>query len=233
MKIGIISDIHANLEALTRALEALAGSGVDQIACLGDIVGYGANPNECIELVRRHCSLVLMGNHDQAAVDLKAAEFFSPHARVAVEWTALQLAPEHKRYLEGLPLTAECAGSLLVHASPHDPAEWHYILSEIDAQQAFGSFEHRICFVGHSHVPGAFAERTRAQEVTKEDRFLVNVGSVGQPRDGDPRLSFGIFDPDVWEYRNVRVPYDVTTARAKILEAGLPVMLGERLLKGM
>lgn len=232
MKIGIISDIHANLEALTAALEVMTGSHVDEIVCLGDIVGYGANPGECLELIRKRCARVVLGNHDQAAVDLAAAEYFSDPARMAVEWTAQRLSEDEKRYLAGLPLTAERAGVLLVHASPREPGAWDYLFSESEARMAFGAFPHRICFVGHSHVPGVFAEHSRAPQVGKEDRFIVNVGSVGQPRDGDPRLSVGVFDSGMWSYTNVRVPYDVASARAKILDAGLPVILGDRLLKG-
>lgn len=232
MKIGIISDIHGNLEALTSALDVMVASQVDEIVCLGDIVGYGANPHECIELVRKQCTLVVLGNHDQAAVDLRAAEYFSDLARAAVEWTAQQLSPDEKQYLAGLPLTAERAEALLVHASPRQPGEWNYLFSESEARMAFGAFPHRICFVGHSHVPGVFAEHSGALQVGTGDRFIVNVGSVGQPRDGDPRLSVGIFDPRTWSYQNVRAPYDVDSARAKILDAGLPVMLGDRLLRG-
>lgn len=232
MKIGIISDIHGNLEALTAALGIMADAQVDEVVCLGDIVGYGANPRECLALIRERCTLAVLGNHDQAAVDLRAAEYFSDLARAAAEWTARQLSTDEKRYLSGLPLTAERAGAFLVHASPREPGLWEYIFSEREARGAFGAFSQEICFVGHSHVPGVFAERSGAREVGRGDRFIVNVGSVGQPRDGDPRLSVGIFDAEAWSYRNMRVEYDAASARAKIRDAGLPMVLGERLLKG-
>lgn len=233
MKLGIISDIHSNLEALTKGLEILREAKVDEIVCLGDIVGYGANPNECIDLVQQHCSVVLMGNHDQAAVDLEAAEYFTAHARAAAHWTAGKLTQDHQAYIRSLALTGTREGAYLVHASPLEPSEWRYILSESDARRAFPQFTERICFVGHSHVPGVFAETGGRDKVSRDDRFLVNVGSVGQPRDGDPRLSIGVFDSDRWEYRNIRAEYDVTRARRKILDAGLPAILGERLLRGM
>lgn len=232
MKLGIISDIHSNLEALTKSLEILREAEVDEIVCLGDIVGYGADPGECIDLVQRHCSVVLMGNHDQAAVDLEAAEYFTAHARVAAHWTAGTLTPDHRTYLLGLALTGTRRGAFLVHASPLEPGEWHYILSESDARLAFPRFTEQICFVGHSHVPGVFAEKSGTDEVNRDDRFIVNVGSVGQPRDGDPRLSVGVFDSDKWEYRNIRAEYNVARARKKVLDAGLPAILGERLVRG-
>ncbi|MBI4417715.1 MAG: metallophosphoesterase family protein [Ignavibacteriales bacterium] len=233
MKLAILSDIHSNFEALTAALEIVKQSDVDEIVCLGDVVGYGANPNECIELVQRRCSLVLMGNHDQAAVALEMAEYFTTHARSAAHWTAGQLTPEHGAYLRGLPYTGERNGVFLVHASPWEPVEWHYILSGYDARKAFKHFAERICFVGHSHIAGVFAETSRARTVGRDDRFIVNVGSVGQPRDGNPRLSFGIFDSERWEYENIRADYDIDGARQKILDAGLPVILAERLVRGM
>lgn len=232
MKLGILSDIHSNLEALTKGLDLLREAEVTEIVCLGDIVGYGANPNECLDLVRQHCSVVLMGNHDQAAVNLEAAEYFTAPARAAAHWTARELTQDHREYLRNLALTGTHRGAFLVHASPLEPGEWHYIFSESDARLAFRQFGEQICFVGHSHVPGIFAEKTGMDEVNRGDRFLVNVGSVGQPRDGDPRLSVGVFNPDRWEYRNIRAEYDAARARRKILDAGLPAILGDRLLRG-
>ena len=233
MRFAIISDIHSNFEALSTGLEAIEKEDVDEILFLGDVVGYGANPNECVALVREHCSVVLLGNHDLAAVDLSVAEQFNSHARVAAHWTSEKLSAENRKYLEGLPYTAVVGEMLLVHASPFEPEEWHYIISELDAERMFHHFGEPICFVGHSHLPGVFAESTAGQDVHRGERFIVNVGSIGQPRDGNPDLSFGIFDSERWEYRNIRLAYDVERAARKIRDAGLPPVLADRLFRGM
>ncbi|MEX2117900.1 MAG: metallophosphoesterase family protein [Bacteroidota bacterium] len=233
MKFAIISDIHANLEALSKALEAIEKEAVDKVLCLGDVVGYGANPNECVELVRERCSVVLLGNHDLAAVDLSVAESFTENARVAAHWTSQELTPANKDFLKGLPYTAVVEGALLVHSSPYEPEEWHYIISEYDARGVFPHFNEPICFIGHSHVAGIFAETSSNQNVRRGERFIVNVGSIGQPRDRNPDLSFGIFDSSRWEYRNVRWAYDAEGAARQIQEAGLPLALAERILRGV
>ena len=233
MRSAIISDVHSNLEALSTALEAIEKEEIDEILFLGDVVGYGANPNECVALVRERCSVVLLGNHDLAAVDLSVAEEFNNHARVAAHWTSKKLSAENREYLKSLPYTATVREALLVHASPFEPEEWHYIISESDARRMFPHFKETICFVGHSHVPGVFAESAIEQDVRRGERFIVNVGSIGQPRDGDPDLSFGIFDSERWEYRNIRLVYDVERAARKIRDAGLPPVLADRLFRGV
>lgn len=233
MRFAIISDIHSNLEALTKALEIIDTKGVQEIVCLGDIVGYGANPNECVELVFKRSSIILLGNHDLAAVDLSKAGGFTEHARLSAHWTSGKLLPDNKSRLEKLPYTSSFSGAFLVHSSPYEPEEWNYILSLLDARQAFGHFTEGLCFVGHSHIPGVFGESSLRQTVSRDERFLVNVGSVGQPRDRDPRLSFGIFDTGRWEYQHIRVEYDVRSASRKIIASGLPKALGERILLGV
>ena len=232
MKIAIVSDIHANIEALQKALEIIQQHGADEIVCLGDTVGYGASPNECVDLIRKTTSRVLLGNHDAAALDARAAEDFNPYAKNSAEWTALTLQDDHKKWLMKLPYTLEVGGVLFVHSSPYEPQEWHYILSPGDAQFNFNYFEQPICFLGHSHVPGIFSEDIWTKTVIKGKRFIVNVGSVGQPRDNDPRLSFGMFDTDAWTYENIRSTYNVITASEKIRKAGLPKVLAERILEG-
>lgn len=233
MRFAILSDIHSNLEALTSVFEVLRDQNIGDIVCLGDIVGYGANPNECVALVREHCRVSLLGNHDLAAVDPSVADFFNMHAREAALWTAENLSAENKQYLQELPYTAVVEGARLVHSSPSEPEAWHYIVSLLDARPMFRFFSESICFVGHSHVPGVFAEASLTGRVNRTERFLVNVGSVGQPRDGDPRSSFGIFDTDRWEYVNLRIDYDVESAMRKIREAGLPRKLADRLAAGV
>jgi len=233
MRFAIISDIHSNLEALTRAFELIDQESVDEVVCLGDIVGYGANPNECVDLVRNRCKTVLRGNHDAAAVDSQNAESFTKNARIAAEWTSTHLSDENKRFLQELPYTRSRDGMLFVHSSPYQPEQWYYVLTEEDLEAAFQSFTEQICFIGHSHFPGIFSEDGPAKAVNRGLRFLVNVGSVGQPRDGNSKLSFGVFDTATWNYRNVRSTYPIQIAAQKILEAGLPRALSDRLALGM
>jgi diadenosine tetraphosphatase ApaH/serine/threonine PP2A family protein phosphatase len=233
MTIAIISDIHGNLAALNRAMEEIDRLAPEEIICLGDIVGYGAHPNECIDIVRRRCSVVLRGNHDAAAVDLSVAAFFTTHARIAAEWTHRHLEGSHQAWLEGLPLSARRGKLLFVHASPLDPEEWNYVLDLGEVRRALGAFSEAVCFIGHSHVPGVFSAQGLEVAVKREERYIINVGSVGQPRDGDSRLSFGMFDSERWHYDNIRLEYDVEQARRSILEVGLPRILGDRLRAGL
>ena len=233
MRIAIISDIHSNLEALTSAFAAIDAERVDTIVCLGDIVGYGANPNECLSLVRSRCSTILLGNHDAAALDLSFANQFTLNAQLSAIWTFGILLDENKAFLKDLPQDKTLGEVLLSHASPFEPNEWHYVISEYDTREAFRSFTERICFIGHSHIPVIFSERGKAVTVSETGRFIVNVGSVGQPRDGNPKLSFGFFDTESGSYQNVRVGYDIDTAAEKIRKAGLPRTLAERLYHGM
>jgi predicted phosphodiesterase len=233
MRFAIISDIHSNLEALTKALELIDKESVHEIVCLGDIVGYGANPNECVDLVRSRCRTVLRGNHDAAAVNAMNAESFTKNARIAADWTRQQLTEENKQFLTDLPYTAGRDGILFVHSSPYQPESWYYVLSEEDLEVAFQNFSEQICFIGHSHFPGVFSEDGPAKAVNRGSRFLVNVGSIGQPRDGNSKLSFGIFDTESWNYRNIRSEYPIQIAAEKILRAGLPRALSDRLAMGM
>jgi predicted phosphodiesterase len=232
MRIAIISDIHANLQALEKALEIIRANAVDSIVCLGDVIGYGGSPNECIDLIRGVTPNVLMGNHDEAAIHLEKTEYFNPFARVAAEWTNGELTMEHAEFIGKLPFRLEYQGLLFVHSSPFEPEEWHYILSPTDAQFNFAYFTQPICFVGHSHVPGIFCDDVFTRDVVRGKNFIVNVGSVGQPRDNDWRLSFGIFDTDAWTYTNIRAEYDVEKAAEKIRKAGLPRALADRIAVG-
>jgi putative phosphoesterase len=232
MLIAIISDIHGNVEALETALTAIRERGADSIVCLGDIVGYGASPNACLELIRSAAADVLLGNHDEASLQLERAEYFNPYARIAAEWTHDELTVENKEFIKTLPFSAERFGVLFVHSSPFQPEEWHYIITPTDAAANFAYFPQPLCFVGHSHVPEVFCEDDRTLQVVRDKKFIVNVGSIGQPRDGDWRTSFGLFDTEAWTYEQVRVEYDVKTAAAKIRKAGLPKALADRLLVG-
>lgn len=233
MRIAIISDIHSNLEALTKALEIIDRQSVDEIVCLGDVVGYGANPNECVELVRQRCDAVIKGNHEDAVENVSLTEFFNDDARAAVLWTRKQLTEKNFDYLLTLPLSHKADDLLFVHASPCFPAEWHYILDDHGASAAFRCFSELICFIGHTHTPEVFSTGGRGSKLAKEERSIINVGSIGQPRDRNSDLSFGLFDTDTWSYENIRSPYDMHTAARKILNSTLPPKLGQRLLMGV
>lgn len=233
MKYAIISDIHSNLEALQKALTIIDEKKIDEIICLGDVVGYGANPNECVDIVRERCSTIVLGNHDAAALDVSQAHDFNAIAKKAVVWTSQQLTEESKAYLSSLPMVAKKENILIVHSSPNSPEAWDYIIDNDDAATAFRYFDEKICFIGHTHVPGIFTRHGRAKNITLDEQYLVNVGSVGQPRDGNPKLAFGIFDSSTWEYELIRSQYDIQKAAEKIYAAKLPEELGNRLLYGM
>jgi diadenosine tetraphosphatase ApaH/serine/threonine PP2A family protein phosphatase len=233
MRIAIISDIHSNLEALTAALEIIDGQSVNEIVCLGDIIGYGANPNECLDLIRPRCRTVILGNHEEAVLDLTKAEEFTHNAHAAIEWTHRQITEENLRYIQSLSFTSRSNEAFFVHASPCNPADWTYIFEEESAAHTFRCFSESLCFIGHTHMPAIFSINGYTPRITREDRYLVNVGSIGQPRDRNPQLSFGILDTDAWTYENIRAPYDVETAARKIIASDLPDRLGQRLLIGV
>jgi diadenosine tetraphosphatase ApaH/serine/threonine PP2A family protein phosphatase len=240
VRYAILSDIHGNLPALRAVLADTAGRA-DGVLCLGDIVGYGAEPLACVELVAERAAAVVGGNHEHAVAGLLDLAWFNRHARAAAEWTQAQLDDDHRAYLGRLPLTAEVGDATLVHASPRHPEEWDYLITAEDGFEAFGAFATRYCFVGHSHVPGVWSlgssgpEHERgAVEVAAAAgrRYIVNVGSVGQPRDRDTRAAYALWDADAGHIAIRRVPYDVAVARARIEAAGLPRFLADRLASG-
>jgi len=217
------------------------GVGPGAVVCLGDIVGYGADPELVVDLMLGYDALAVAGNHDHAAAGLLDLEWFNPFARVAAEWTAERLHPAQSRYLSALPFVREHLGATLVHASPEDPEEWPYLVSPGDGARAFAAFSTPLCFVGHSHLPAAWSLGSSgpeflpgAVELSLEAgrRYIVNVGSVGQPRDRDPRAAYALWDADRGRLAIRRVAYDVDTARRKILAGGLPRLLADRLPRG-
>jgi diadenosine tetraphosphatase ApaH/serine/threonine PP2A family protein phosphatase len=241
MGMVILSDIHSNLEALQAVLKDISHEQVDQVFCLGDIVGYAADPGQCIEILRGLTPHMVAGNHDWAAVGLTDAGYFNPGARAAVEWTAGIITADHAACLKGLPLTGSVPGMLLVHATPCHPQAWDYIFSLDDASQSFAHCDQQICFTGHSHCPISFVQDREGNiSVIREStftlldscRYIINVGSVGQPRDGDPRTAYGIYKPEDASFRLKRVPYDIKRAQEKIIAAGLPSFLAARLAAG-
>lgn len=240
MRYAILSDIHANLEAL-RAVLGDARGRADTLLCLGDIVGYGADPEACIELVAEHCRLTVGGNHEHAVAGRIDLGWFNPYARAAAEWTHDRLDDDQRAWLGSLPLVSEAGDATLVHASPAHPEDWDYLVSAEDGFGAFGAFTTRLCFVGHSHLPGrwvqgswgqAHAAGTQAVTIDPGCRYIVNVGSVGQPRDRDPRAAYALWDVEARTVTIRRVAYDLAAARAKIIAAGLPKFLADRLAEG-
>lgn len=239
MKYGLISDIHGNLEALKKVLEILSEEGVDKYICLGDIVGYGANPRECIKEVKKLKAVCIAGNHDWAGIGETDIEFFNPYAKEAILWTQQELKKRDKDYLKSLPLAKVVDDFTIVHATLDEPEEWKYFYSTYHAHKNFQILTTPLCFVGHSHIPIIFLEKdyctyskTSELQLEEDYKYIVNIGSVGQPRDGDPRASFAIYDNEEKKVVIKRVDYDIKTAQEKILEAELPPILAERLAFG-
>jgi diadenosine tetraphosphatase ApaH/serine/threonine PP2A family protein phosphatase len=245
MRYAILSDVHANLEALTAVLADVDQEGATAIFGLGDLVGYGADPAACVDAVGDRGARLVAGNHEWGAVGLIDVAWFNPAARAAILWTRDRLARDASRYLAALPLTATIEDATLVHASPRNPEEWDYLTSAEEGFDVFGAFDTRLCFVGHSHRPAVWslgsggpdhAATFRAWPVRipleHGRRYVINVGSVGQPRDRDPRAAYAIWDVDRREVEIRRVPYDHRATAAKILGAGLPRLLADRLARG-
>ena len=233
MRIAVISDIHSNLQALESTLDYVHSLHVDALYCLGDIVGYGGNPNECVELVRREAIFVVRGNHDQATYDPSMLDSFSKAGRSSAEWTREMLSMENREYLASLPLRLEVGRCTLAHSSPSNPERWEYVVTLDIAERQFEQFTTPICFIGHTHFPMVCGEDLETFDFKQGQRFLINVGSVGQPRDHNPQLGFGFLDTTTWEYRNIRLDYDAEKAARAIKAAGLPRFFAKRLLQGV
>ena len=242
MKVAVISDIHANRHAFEATLDAVAASDASELWCLGDLVGYGAEPDACVELAREHAAVCLAGNHDLAVTGEIPLDEFSKGASVAAQWTREVIAPENLAFLRSLRPRGEEGPVGLYHASPRDPV-WEYVLSALLAELCLDAQPHRICLIGHSHVALSF-ERHEGELATGEPRregtqldvadgqWLLNPGSVGQPRDGDPRASWLLLDLDDMAASFHRTDYDIAGAAAAIRAARLPDSLAERLEYG-
>jgi predicted phosphodiesterase len=242
MKVAVISDIHGNRQAFEATLEAVAASDAAELWCLGDLVGYGADPDVCVELAREHAAVCLAGNHDLAVTgDIPLSEF-SRGASLAAQWTREVIAPENLAFLKTLSPQGDEGSVGLYHASPRDPV-WEYVLSALLAELCLNVQRHRLCLVGHSHVALSFT-RLQGGLATGEPRrggteldlasgeWLINPGSVGQPRDGDPRASWLLLDLDGMTASFLRTDYDIAGAAAAIRAARLPDSLAERLEYG-
>jgi predicted phosphodiesterase len=239
MKYAVISDVHGNLEALEACLKKIDELRADKIICLGDLVDYCAQPNECIEILLKRADVIIKGNHDEAQYRYELSDGFTENARISSIHTREVLKPEYAELFKTLPQSFSEDYILFVHASPAYLPEYKYILTVESAAINFGSFTEKVCFVGHSHRPLIFKETGTGAYIVengvidRRSRYIINVGSVGQPRDGKKEASFGIFDSDSWKYANYRVKYDVLTASEKIRKEGLPEYLADRILKGV
>jgi predicted phosphodiesterase len=241
----IVSDLHANQEALEAVLEQADGR-YEQAICCGDLVGYGADPNPVVDWVRANCSVTVRGNHDKACTGLDDLEWFNPVARAAALWTQQNLTPQNVEWTRALPHGPIMVEDFqVVHGSPFDEDE--YVLAAEEAGQAFGYLERRLAFFGHTHVQGGFiwnqsrvetiprtAPRSDRQvmEIDPACAYLINPGSLGQPRDGDPRAAYALYDSVSGMLTYFRVPYDIQLAQKKIRDAGLPPILADRLVVG-
>jgi predicted phosphodiesterase len=242
MKVAIVSDIHGNRHAFEAVLDAIEETDSEELWCLGDLVGYGAEPDACVELARRHAAICLAGNHDLGVRGDLPLEQFSRGAALAAEWTQEVITPETFQYLKTLQPTHLEESVGMYHASPRDPV-WEYVLSPLQAELCLDVQEHRVCLIGHSHVALSFwrpsgapaTGQTRAEDEELDlgsGEWLINPGSVGQPRDGDPRASWLELDDQAWTAVFRRTEYDIAGAAAAIREARLPDSLAERLAYG-
>ncbi|MDR0517172.1 MAG: metallophosphatase family protein [Fibromonadaceae bacterium] len=245
MVYGIFSDIHANQPALEAVLRSMDHRKVDKRICLGDIVGYGASPNECAALVKQHSDICLLGNHDNVALKREPYSSFNIYAKAAMEWTFKKLSDSTIDYLKSLPYMAEEGLFTFVHASPLSPADWHYVADLDGVLEAFAYFSTQYCFIGHTHNPVIVATNSNdpyseipvvsdgpLYRPKEHEKILVNAGSVGQPRDRDNRACWCLADSDYNWVEFIRVEYDIKATQNLMRKENLPAFLVERLALG-
>jgi predicted phosphodiesterase len=239
MKYAIIADIHGNLEAFQVVLEDIRAQKATHIVCLGDVVGYNANPKECLQIVRDLNIPVVKGNHDEYCSSENHLEGFNPHAAEAVIWTRNQLSDDDKQWLRDLKYSRMAANFTMVHATLDAPERWGYVFDKLAAAASFPYQNTQMCFFGHTHVPVAFMRDTVVRggtyskfKVDSSKKYFINVGAVGQPRDNNPKAAYVIYDMDAQTIELRRLDYDIEAAQKKILAAGLPERLAERLAYG-
>ena len=239
MRIALFGDIHANLEALNRVLDDAAERNCTHYVCLGDVVGYNANPHECVKIVQSLECPVVKGNHDEQAAINDSLEGFNPLAEEALNWTRNHLTPEDRKWLNELKMVRQVRDFTIVHATLDTPHRWGYVFNQLDAAASFTYQTTGVCFFGHTHAPRAYIRDAAIMSVALDKitfesgkKYFINIGSVGQPRDGDPRAAYVIYDvePNTIELR--RLDYDLASAQKKILAAGLPRRLADRLALG-
>ncbi|MBI3852195.1 MAG: metallophosphoesterase family protein [Verrucomicrobia bacterium] len=239
MRYAIIADIHANLEALQVVLEDIKEQKCTHYACVGDVVGYNANPKECLDIIRDMGMPCVKGNHDEYCSSEDPLEGFNPHAAEAVNWTRRQLNEEDRQWLRDLKYLRMVASFSMVHATLDGPQRWGYVFDKLAAAASFTYQNTAVCFFGHTHVPVAFIRDSMVRggtyskfKVEPGKKYFVNVGAVGQPRDGNPKAGYVVYDVDEGTIELRRLDYDIPKAQKKILEAGLPARLAERLALG-
>ena len=239
MRIALFGDIHANLEALEAVLDDAENQQATEYVCLGDIVGYNADPAACLERVRTMECPTVKGNHDDDASSSHSLEAMNPVAAAALEWTRQQLSDEQRQWLRRLRMVRQVSDFTVVHSTLDQPAHWNYVTNRFDAMSNFSYQFTQLCFHGHTHVPRVYIKRDKVLEVPADSliieegaKYFINVGSVGQPRDGDWRACYAIYDLDQKRVSFRRVEYDIARTQRKILSAGLPEMLAERIAEG-
>ena len=239
MRVAIFGDIHGNYDAFEAVVADMEKEKPELLICLGDVVGYGAEPSECITKVKELGALCLAGNHDHAAIGKLDVEFFNLYAKAAALWTREQLSDEEKEWLAGQGFVMHFDGFAAVHGSLHAPELFNYVQTIFEAELSFEALDKPVLFYGHTHIPLTFFDTTpmtytmeREVKIDPDIKTLINVGSVGQPRDEDPQASYAIYDTDRLLARLKRIPYDVAAAGQKILDAGLPEALALRLQLG-
>lgn len=239
MKFAIIADIHGNLEAFRVVLDDIQKQRCTHHVCIGDVVGYGANPHECLEIVRKMNMPCVKGNHDDYCSTDEHTEGFNPAAAEAVQWTRKQLSEEERQWLRDLKYVRMVTNFTIVHATLDAPQRWGYVFDKLAAAASFPYQNTPVCFFGHTHVPVAFIRDTMVRGGTYSKfktepgkKYFINVGAVGQPRDGNPKSAYVIYDTNEGTVELRRLDYDIATAQKKILEAGLPERLAERLAYG-
>ena len=240
MRYGIFSDIHSNLSALEAVLNSYTQEQIDQYVCIGDIVGYAANPQECIAKIGALNPIWVAGNHDWASIDLLSTKNFNPLAQEAVEWTKAQLSLEEKKFLSSAELVFNHNDFILVHGTLDNAEDFNYLYDQMDAQVTFELMTNQVCFVGHTHIAGIFVMRDNRiaylqnypLQIAPQNKYIVNVGSVGQPRDRNYRASYCVFDTQTQMIEIKRVDYDIKETQNRIIAVGLPGFLAERLSWG-
>lgn len=239
MKYAVIADIHANMEAFQVVLEDTRNQKCTHYCCVGDVVGYGANPKECLDIVRSMNMPCVKGNHDEYCSSEEELDGFNPHAAQAVTWTRKQLSKEDRQWLRDLRYVRMVASFSMVHATLDGPQRWGYVFDKLMAAASFTYQNTSVCFFGHTHVPVAFVRDSVVRggsyskfKVEPGRKYFVNVGSVGQPRDGNPKAAYVIYDLDEGSIEIRRLDYDIPKAQKKILDAGLPQRLADRLALG-
>jgi diadenosine tetraphosphatase ApaH/serine/threonine PP2A family protein phosphatase len=241
MKYGFFSDVHANLEAMKACVIDFRAEKLDKAYFLGDAVGYGPYPDGCVKLIKDVAAVKLMGNHDYAALGLMETDYFNQYAAESMGWTKNSISRKTMEIMSDFELQHEQGDILLVHASPKEPELWHYILDMGDATESFDYFKQKICLIGHTHRPyivyqaksgDVFLSKQSEETLSEDRRYLVNIGSVGQPRDGDPRSCYLIYDIESNSIRHKRVAYDIKATQKDMAKIGLPEYLIERLAVG-